>query len=127
MTTNTFKPNPAIGKLKGELNVSSKTGKVNHVFNGHIVDPKTGEHIGVRIVIPSVPTKYDVASKKFVPNPGGELEGVVYLKGVRTQADYEARRYAFNPIETKFTVDSKKETKGKAQRVIEVVDDEITF
>lgn len=88
------KQNMTIGKLKGKLSVKSKTsGKVNHVFDGFILDQNTGNQILVKIVIPEMGKKFDTKSRKFVESKDADLQGIVYMKGIRTQEAYDNKRF----------------------------------
>lgn len=109
-----------IGKGGLKKGRKSKDGKTYDLLDGYIIDPITGNQIGIKGFISSTP-KVDKTGKPYTDALTGEVSYAINfkLKGIRTKELAAAKPNAkFTPIVTQFAIQPK--THSLANQTVQV-------
>jgi len=102
---------PTIGKGKLTKGKKSAKGVVYDQIEAFILDPKTGDHIGLKMFVSSSPIINNFTKKAVVDENGNEVYSVsIKYKGLRKAADFATgnlQKMRFVPTATKYTIEAK--------------------
>lgn len=126
---------PTIGKGKLTKGKTSAKGVKYDQIEGYILDPKTGDHIGLKMFVSSTPILNGVTKAPVIDKEGNpQFQVSIKFKGIRSAAKFaQTPMTTFTPTATKFTLEAKDTgaTQGGNPDVnvstIKVSDDEIIF